>query len=37
MLGDAKLKVFKMLGRHPNLTRLLAAVCSYSGAVTDEC
>ena len=37
MLCDAELKVFKTLGRHPNLAKLLAAVCSDSGAVTDVC
>jgi hypothetical protein len=29
-----ELKVFKTLGRHPNLTRLLAVVCRASCAVT---
>jgi serine/threonine protein kinase len=31
----AELKVFKMLGRHANLTRLYAVTCSDLGAVTS--
>jgi secreted trypsin-like serine protease len=31
----AELNVFKTLGRHPNLTRLLAVTCSDSGVVTS--